>query len=292
MLLAFIVWICLLLLYSGKWIWHREEAFAEVDDPIQCCFIGLIPVSTLLVALAVLPYSRQAAVFLFMVGAFGTVVFSVWRHGGLWRGGRDPAATTPVLYLPTVAGNFVIAIVAGALGWTGWGQLFFGAGFFAWIALESVILYRFLVIDALTVPLRPARGIQLAPPAVGLVAYLSVTDGEPGLFAQMLFGYALLQSLILLRLLPWIREQKFAHSYWAFTFGISALSLGALRLIERGALSPVTELAPILFVAANLVIGGVAAGSIVLLVRGQLLQPIASRILCDHPLRDKSTTQR
>jgi tellurite resistance protein len=155
--------------------------------------------------------------------------------------------------------------------------LFFGAGFFAWIALESVILYRFLIIEALTVPLRPTLGIQLAPPAVGLVAYLSITDGDPGLLAQMLFGYALLQSLILLRLLPWIREQKFAPSYWAFTFGISALSLGALRLIERGAISPAAELAPILFVVANLVIGGIAVGSIVLLMHGQLLQPIASK---------------
>jgi tellurite resistance protein TehA-like permease len=36
MLLAFIVWICLLLLYLSKWIWHRQEAIAEVEDPVQC----------------------------------------------------------------------------------------------------------------------------------------------------------------------------------------------------------------------------------------------------------------
>jgi len=273
MLLAVIVWALLTLLYAAKWIWHREDAVAELNHPIQCCFIGLLFVSTALVALAVIPYSRPAAIDLFIIGAIGTVAFSVWRHGGLWRGSRDSAATTPVLYLPTVAGNFVLAIVAGSLGWSQWGQIFFGAGFFAWLALESVILHRLFVIDELAVPLRPTLGIQLAPPAVGLVAYLSITEGDPGLFAQMLLGYALLQGLILLRLLPWIRKQKFAAGYWAFTFGASALALGAERLVGRGVTGPAAQLAPILFVVANLVIGGIAIGSIVLLTRGELLPP-------------------
>lgn len=273
MLLALTVWALLALLYVAKWIWHREDAVAEMNHPIQCCFIGLVPVSTALIALAVIPYSRPAAIGIFVAGAIGTVAFSVWRHGGQWRGGRDPTATTPVLYLPTVAGNFVLAIVAGALGLSQWGQLFFGAGIFAWLALESVILHRLFVVEELAVPLRPTLGIQLAPPAVGLVAYLSITDGDPGLFAQMLFGYALVQGLILLRLLPWIHRQTFAAGYWAFTFGAAALALGAERLVDRGVTGPAAELAPMLFVVANLVIGSIAIGSIVLLARGELLPP-------------------
>jgi tellurite resistance protein len=273
MLVAVVVWAVLTLLYVAKWFSHREQALAELNHPIQCCFIGLFPVSTLLVALAVQPYAQLVAIALFFAGAVGTLGFSVWRHGGLWRGSRDPASTTPVLYLPSVAGNFVVAIAAEAFGWKAWGQLFFGAGVLAWLALESVILYRLLMVDALAKPLRPTLGIQLAPPAVGLVAYLSVTDGNPGLVAQMLLGYALLQALILLRLLPWIREQSFAATYWAFTFGVAALALGAERLVDRGVTGPAEELAPILFVIANVVIGAIAIGSIVLLARGQLLPP-------------------
>ncbi len=273
MLLGAGIWGLLAAMYAAKWVWHRDEALAEAAHPIQCCFIGLAPVSTLLVSIAALPYSRATAIVFFSLGAAGTVAFSVWRHGGLWKGGRDPSTTTPVLYLPAVAGNFVVATAAGALGWTAWGQLFFGAGLFAWLALESVILHRLLVADALAVPLRPTLGIQLAPPAVGLVAYLSVTDGDPGLLAQMLFGYALLQGLILLRLLPWIRQQPFAPSYWAFTFGVGALSLAAEHLAERGVGGAAASLAPILFAVANAVIGSIAIGSIVQLVRGKLLPP-------------------
>lgn len=273
MLIAFILWLGLCFSYAAKWIWRREEALAELNHPIQCCFIGLLPVSTALIALAVLPHARTAAIGLFIADAIGTLGFSVWRSGGLWRGNRDPSTTTPVLYLPSVAGNFVIAIVAGALGWRDWGQLFFGAGLLTWLALESVVLHRLLVIEPLALPLRPTLGIQFAPPAVGLVAYLSVTDGDSGLIGQILLGYALLQALILLRLLPWIREQSFTAGYWAFSFGGATLALGALLMVDRGATGPARELAPILFVIANLIIGGISIGSIMLLVRRQLLPP-------------------
>ncbi|WP_204323110.1 hypothetical protein, partial [Streptococcus pneumoniae] len=63
---------------------------------------------------------------------------------------------------------------------------------------------------------------------------------------------------VLLRLTPWLREQPFGPSAWAYTFGISALPLAALRLVERGVGAPVTILAPLLFVAANLIIGWIA----------------------------------
>jgi len=277
MLAGICIWAFLVAMYAAKWAWHRDEALSEAAHPIQCCFVGLVPVSTLLVSTAVLPYSRAAAIGLFALGAAGSLAFSVWRHGGLWKGGRDPSTTTPVLYLPAVAGNFVAATAAGALGWTAWGQLFFGAGLFAWLALESVILHRLLVADALAASLRPTLGVQLAPPAVGLVAYLSVTVGDPGLVAQVLLGYALLQGLIVLRLLPWIRQQPFAPSYWAFTFGVGALSLAAEHMAARGVTGPVAILAPFLFIVANVVIGSIAIGSIAQLARGKLL-PVAGRL--------------
>jgi tellurite resistance protein len=270
MLIAGVVWVVLMLLYIAKWLWHREDALAELNHPIQCCFIGLVPLSTVLVSMALLPHARSAALVLFFVGAIGTILFTVWRHGGLWRGGRDPASTTPVLYLPSGAGNFVVAIALGAFGWTEWGILFFGAGLLSWIALESVILYRLLTAEPLAVPLRPTLGIQLAPPAVGLVAYLSVTTGEPGLVAQVLLGYALLQALYLIRLMPWIRAQSFSAGYWSFTFGVSALALGAERMVDRGVIGPANEMAPILFIVANIVVGVITLGSIILLAQGRL----------------------
>lgn len=270
-LMAAVVWLVLVVLYAGKWVVAREQAVAEADHPVQCCFIGLIGVATMLVALALLPHSRAAAEVLFAVGAISTLCFALWRTGILWHGGRDPETTTAVLYLPTVAGSFVTAIVAGALGFQDWGQLAFGAGFFSWLALESVLVNRLLTAPTLAVPLRPTLGIQLAPPAVGSAAYLAVTSGAPDMLVHAMLGYAILQALLLLRLLPWITKQPFAASYWAFTFGITALSTASMRMVVRGDGGALDVLAPVLFVTANVVVAVVALGTLRLMLRGTLL---------------------
>jgi len=268
------VWVVVLLLYAAKWIWARDQARAELAHPIQCCFIGLAPISTLLMALAILPYSRGVALALFSVGAVGQLAFGVYRTGRLWQGGGDPAAATAVLYLPAVAGSFVTTIVAGALGFVDLGRLFFGAGIFSWLALESMIVRRFYLDPPMPPALRPSYGIQLAPPTVGAVAYLSITGGTPDWFVEALVGYGLFQALVLARLVPWIARQPFAASYWAFTFGVAAAATAALRLVERGLDStPFVALAAALFVIANVIIVGIGVATVWLLVRGRLLPP-------------------
>lgn len=267
--IAFIVWFLIAALYALKWVIAPAVAKEEAGHAVQCCFIGLAGVATLLVAQGALPYSRPAAIVLFTLGAGVTVLFALWRTGILWRGGRDHAATTPVLYLPMVAGGFVTGIVSSALGGQEWAELAFGAAFFTWLAIESVLLHRLYTAAPLALPLRPTLGIQLAPPAVGAVCYVSITGGHADLLAHMLIGYAVFQALLLVRMGRWIAEQPFAPSYWAFTFGATALAGAAIRVSNgSGALA---LLAPALFVLANLVVLGIAIGTVRLLFAGRLL---------------------
>ncbi len=270
MLVATLVWAMLLLFYVGKWISARQQALAELDHPIQCCFVGLIGVATMLIALAALPYARPVAVVLVTLGTLFTVVFGLWRTGLLWRGGREHTTTTPVMYLPTVAGSFVTAICLGAMGYPDWGQMAFGAGFFSWLAIESVLMVRLYTAPTLEPMLRPSLGIQLAPPTVGLSAYLAVTSGTPDVLSHALLGYGLLQGLLLLRMLPWIAEHPFTPSYWGFTFGLTALATAPLRMIARGETGAPAVLAPYLFILANLAIVWIALLTVRLLIQGRL----------------------
>ncbi len=190
-------------------------------------------------------------------------------------GGRPPELVTPALYLPSVAQSFVAATVSAAFDWTQLGLLFFGVGLFAWLALESVILQRASVGTPLPAALRPVLGIQLAPAVVGGGAWMSLTTGAPDVFAWLLLGYGLYQALMLLRMLPWIREQAFAPAWWAFSFGTAALPALAMRMVERGATGLVAELAPALFAAANIVFALLIVRTLALLARGALL-PVAA----------------
>lgn len=286
MALALLVWLVLAVAYAYKWIAHRQAALDEVRHPVQCCFIGLVPSSLALLGVTLAPYSRALAVAALLVGGAGHVAFSVWRVGGMWRGDRDVTTTTAVLYLPSVAGNFIVGTVAGALGYPSWGILFFGAGAFSWLALESVILFRLFNAPALAVPLRPTLGIQLAPPVVATATWLANTTGVPDLMVQAMWGYGLLQLLLLVRALPWIAQQPFAPSYWAFSFGLTALSGDAIQMTLRQGGPAVATLAPVLFGITNLGMLVLLAGTVVRMAQDKLLPPATAPapVPADPPL--------
>ena len=89
--------------------------------------------------------------------------------------------------------------------------------------------------------------------------------------------------MLLLRLLPWIREQAFVPGYWAFSFGTAALPALAMRMVERGATGLVCALAPVLFAAANLVFALLVAGTLRMLLRGTLLPLTATPVTAQGP---------
>jgi tellurite resistance protein len=284
MLAGAIVWVVVLVLYSTKWIVARAAALAEARHPVQCCFIGLAGVATTLVALAALPYAREWARLLLAAGSMFTIGFALWRSGELWKGGRDIADNTPVLYLPAVTGGFVTATAAAALGHHEVGQLLFGAGFFSWLALESVLLHRLYSGTRMAVAMRPTLGIQLAPPAVGGLACINMGGDAAGFLPHAMLGYALLQGLLLVRLTPWICEQAFIPSYWGFAFGATALAGLTLRLPVHSDGLFGAALAPTIFAVANLVTVLLVLGTLRLLAAGRLLaEPLPVNRTAEHP---------
>ncbi|MDR5738343.1 MULTISPECIES: dicarboxylate transporter/tellurite-resistance protein TehA [unclassified Caballeronia] len=268
---ALAVWLVLMAAYAHKWLTQRADAIAEMQHPVQSSFAALAPVSTMLAAQAVQGQSRALAIALFAAGVVSQLALGAYLHGRFWQGGRKPELTTPAVYLPTVAPSFVAGTAAAGLGWTQIGMLFFGAGVFSWLAIESIVLHRAAVHEPLPDALRPSLGIQLAPPVVGGVSYLAITHGLPDLFATMLLGYGLYQALMLARLVPWIRQRDFTPSYWAFSFGAAALPTMAIRMIERGAQGPVEWIAPVAFVAANIIIAMLVAATVRAMIAGRLL---------------------
>ncbi|HEY4252560.1 MAG TPA: dicarboxylate transporter/tellurite-resistance protein TehA [Roseomonas sp.] len=268
--IAGVVWLGLTILYVAKAFLAPAKLAAEAAHPIQCCFIGLAGVSTMLIAGALVPNWAFGAQILFALGFVFTLGFGVWRTGGLWHGERDAGSATAVLYLPTVAGSFVSATVFGALGYPDWGQLAFGAGLLSWFAMESVLLQRLLTGPETPIPLRPTLGIQLAPAPVGATAYLAVGGGTPDVVAHALLGYGLLQLLILIRLSPWVAKAGAVPALWAFSFGATALATAPLRLVAHGDTGAIATLAPILFVAANLFVAALVILTLSLLARGKM----------------------
>lgn len=272
-LAAGIVWLVLIALYGLKWSLAGDKAIAEAKDPVQGSFVSLVGVATMLAATTIAPHSRIVAEGLVWAGAFGTLLFAVWRTGGLWLGGLDSPRITAALYLPSVAGGYVTAIAFSATGHGELAELAFGAGFFSWLAMESVLLNRFMTGDEPPNPLKPTIGIQLAPPAVGAVAYAGVAPDVPDLLFKALLGYGLLQFLIMLRVMPWVMRQHFAASYWSFSFGLSALATASIRWAARSTDANVEAFALALFVLVNTAMALLIGLTVRSLARGQFFVP-------------------
>ena len=267
--LATVIWLIFIVAYGVKWLRFRHQAKEELQNLIQCCFISLIPITTILIGLAALPYGFLLSVGLITLGIIGQLVFAAYRAAGLWRGIHKAEATTPIMYLPTVATNFVSGTALGYLGYSEVGMLFLGAGVFSWLSLEPAILHRLRNLEPVAPAVRPAIGIQLAPAFVGCSTYLALNGGEIDLLVKLLMGYGVLQLLFLIRLLSWLFQNGFTVSFWAFSFGLASMANVGLHLYQGTSNMILGILGLSLFWFASIIIGLLILGTLYLIMRGR-----------------------
>lgn len=270
-IVAIVIWALLMAAFSLRLWHHRATVVEEIAHPLKSSFVSLIPATSMLVAIGLTPWCYPIALALFLIAVSGQLAYAAWQTAGLWRGKHPREATTPGLYLPTVANNFISAMACSALGFTDVGLLFLGAGIFSWLSLEPAILSRLRNLDEMPAAVRTSLGIQMAPAFVACSAWLSLNGGEADVFAKLLFGYGLLQMIFMLRLIPWYSAQPFNPSFWSFSFGVASLATTALKLGHGSPGGALAWLALPLFIACNFIIALLIIKSLGLLFSGKLI---------------------
>lgn len=260
-------WAILCLLYLGKALRYPAAVRREVQDGVQCCFVSLIPITTILAGVALKPYVPVLSRLMLLLGILGQVGYAAYSSAGLWRGTHTVEATTPAIYLPTVATNLSSAMALGAWGLPSLGYVFLGAGVLSWFSLEAAILLRLRVGPEMAPGRRPVLGIQMAPSFVACSAYLTLNGGQFDSIALGLIGYGVLNLLFLLRLLPWILAQGFTLSLWAFSFGLGSMAGVGLKLAPTSASMGLPGLGQSLAVAGTLGVLLLGLGTVKKVVR-------------------------
>ena len=242
------IWAALLLGYLASAFRAPAAMCEEFRHPVQGATPALVGIATLLMVPAVRPYSEVAAGILLVAGVSWHLLFAMWHSGLGWQSGRDLHSLSPTVYLPTVAGNFTSSAAFGVMGWSDIGWCFMGAGFFSWLALESVVLQRLWDSSGFPSAQRSSIGIHLAPPAVAGASWLTLV-AAPDHWVIMLWGYGLFQLALGCRLVGWLRAQPFSVAYWSYTFGVSSTAVIAVKLAlaRSGALEAVDT--PVLILA-------------------------------------------
>jgi tellurite resistance protein len=267
-------WFVLLVAYLGQ---GPQRILADARDTALGPFLVAPVIAVFVLAGGVLDPQAPSAARAIVIAALVAGLLVCGLLTGQWlTGGLDESAAGPALILPGAGIGFVGADAAATVGLHSIAELFFGIGAVTLVLIGSVPLNRLLFRPPLASQLLPTMAIELAPAAVAGNAYFLIHPGRPDLLLLGLAGYAALMVVAQLRLLPLYRTLSFSPSFWAFTFPPANMALFALRWLELEHPAGGTSLAWLLVAGITVLIGVIAARTVVALTRHTFLPRAAA----------------
>jgi tellurite resistance protein len=268
MLLAAATWVVVTTAYLRQGV---RQILADARDAAVGPFLAA-PVMTALVLGAALSSQAPAAGRVVIVIALvaGVLVFG-WLTGQWLTRGVEEKSFGPAFYLPGGGIGWVGAEAASTVGLHSTAAAFFGMGAVSWVFISSILLKRMRVRRRLSPALIPTLALGLAPPVVAGNAYFVIHPGSPDKLAFGLAGYAAVMAAAQVRLFPLYRALSFTASFWAFTFPSAALATLALRWLALEHPVGAEVCAWILIAAVTVLVGLMAARTIVAGARGDLV---------------------
>ncbi len=242
--LNFFVFFVLLTMWLMRWIVFSKEAMKDLKDPVAGNFYPTIGVGMLVIAagaLLVIKNSFIAWIF-WSFGTALTLVFSIlipmiyFTSENVQIHHLNPAWFIPpvgLIVIP-IAGSNLLTKTSGMLhDFLETLNIFsWGAGFFLYIALHAVMMYRFVLHKPLPSSLSPTVWINLGPVGAGILSLVGIVKNSfPELlkgisvFSAFLWGIGfwwLIIAVVMTIIYILRRELKFALSWWAFTFPLGA----------------------------------------------------------------------
>ncbi|WP_277372081.1 SLAC1 anion channel family protein [Pseudomonas sp. AA-38] len=225
----------LLLIYLTKLLRHRAAVMAERAHPLKQNFFPAISIGLLLLAIAWAHAAPTLATWLWSVGAALHLVFTLlamsgWIHHAHFQINH----ANPAWFIPVV-GNILVPVAGAGFAPLDISWFFFSIGLVFWLVLLTIVLYRLFFHEPLPIRLTPTLFILLAPPSVGFLAYLALTDSLDA-FARILYFTALFLGLLLASNAVRFFRVPFFISAWAYSFPLAALTLATFEMAQRSGL--------------------------------------------------------
>ena len=272
LLFTIVVFAILLGFYALKAVRYPEMVKWEWNHPVRMCFFPAASIGFILLGTAMGPFSEGLSVAVWGIGAalhlVGTLtVLSAW----IGHRSFEPPQMNPAWFIPVV-GNIIVPIAAARFGYLELGWFFFAIGIVFWIVLLTLVFNRLVFHNPLPERLLPTLMILIAPPAVGFVAYVSLT-GVIDPFARILYYIGVFFLLIILIQLPKLARIAFALSWWAYSFPLAALTISTLLYAEKAQSAAHDVAGMVLFGLLTLVILGLLARTAKAIANQQVCVP-------------------
>lgn len=268
--------VLVVLLGATVWrVWRFPAAvLGDMRHPMRQVFVAALPASLVLMATVLWAHGGVSlwADGLWMSGSAGLLLVTVgvvrrWFKPGLTADDFWPSMT-PALFVPVV-GNVLPALAGVSLGHPVWAAAQFGMAAVLWPVLLALVLVRIGLVGLWPLRLMPTTFITIAPPSV--LALSGYQLGAPEVLVHMLWGVALLFTLVSMSVFKRCLQQPFGMTFWAMSFPLAASAALSLHLTPTAGWA--LTLAGWWLLAVTLVIGSLLVATVRGLIQGQLLVP-------------------
>ncbi len=240
-----ILFFVLLIPWVLRWIFFRKEALKDLEHPVLSNFYATIAIGMLVLAADFIVIGKNIEVgeIFWFIGTLVTIFFGIFTPYLMFKGEHvkldhiNPAWFIPpvgLIVIP-IAGSLIIPHVSGMvqefvifLNYFGW-----GAGFFIYLALFAISMYRFILHKPLPNTLAPTIWINLGPIGAGTVALVNLVKNSSFItvkesffvFGFLFWGFGIWWVIMAIAMtIHYIKKLKlpYAMSWWAFTFPLGA----------------------------------------------------------------------
>jgi tellurite resistance protein len=227
LVIALLSFVLLLLAHLAKIGFCFTAVVEEFVHPVRSNFFPAVSVSMIVLAIGVRAYEPMAAQLLWGAGAAMHLLFALVLVRRWILHAQDESVLTPAWFIPVV-GNILVPVGGVPLGHVEISWFFFSVGLMLWLPFFTIVLHRVLFVPAMGQRSLPTLFILLAPPSIGLSAYLAFTGGHAGALADLLYCFALFIAMLLASLGRYLAHGPFFMSWWAMTFPADGWAGGAL----------------------------------------------------------------
>ncbi|MBN2804328.1 MAG: SLAC1 anion channel family protein [Deltaproteobacteria bacterium] len=222
------------LMYGLKGIYYFEQVATDFKHRIRINFFSAISISFLLLAIAFLGYWPIVSLTFWWTGTILHTILMLHTIKFWIQHNFEINFMNPAWFIPVV-GNILVPVAGVDFMPNAFSFFYFAVGIFFWIVLFTIFFYRAIFHHQMPQKFIPTLFILLAPPAVGFISYIRITQSYDAFSAFLLYLTLFFVALILF-LYKSFYKIKFFISWWAFTFPLMAVTLATAVAFQVTAL--------------------------------------------------------
>lgn len=257
----------LILVHLAKLGFCFQEVAEEFAHPVRSSFFPAISVAAIVLSIGLRHYSYAAAHVLWCAGAAMHFAFAMTLFRRWILHPQDENILTPAWFIPVV-GNILVPVGGVPLGYVEVSWFFFSVGLMLWLSFFTIVLHRVLFVPAMSQRSMPTLFILLAPPSIGLSAYMAFTGGHAGAMGDILYCLALFIAILLASLAKYAAHGPFFMSWWAMTFPVCGWAGASLGYYVARPSTATATVALVALATATVVVSWVGARTVVHMFTG------------------------